>query len=504
MKKLLIAFMLCAFGSDAAEKVNFFEPTVVPTPVKAEWTTSVAVPLEKGSAKVRILCGGKELEASVAWFARHFREAFGFDCSTTASDVGALTKAEAYEMSADPKEGVTIRAAGLMGVRHAFYTLRQIAIRKRGGLTATDWTMPAFRIADEPKLAFRGFHFCWFPEQRVTQIERQIRLAAYYKFNVVVLENWGVYRSEKYPWFGWKDGKMTPAEVRRLKAVADDVGVTLVPQLNVFGHASLSRVRTGNHAALNVSPEYEPVFEPYSGWNWCLSNPAARQMIKDLMVELHDLFGRPPYFHIGCDEGCPPTCPDCRATDYNELFASLLREVSVLMEKRGASLLMWHDMLLQKGDTRWGPFYANGFEGAEDLLRSLPKTLIVCDWYYGGPQKAYPTLDYFQKEGFRTVTSPICSNLAGIDALGKAAVDKGLFGLLQTNWGSFYGREMAGCFPRAACAAWGTVYPGSRLPQDITSPVNHHLRQVLQDMGAVNYEDTGFDDEQVPVHSVTR
>ena len=38
----------------------------------------------------------------------------------------------------------------------------------------------------------------------------------------------------------------------------------------------------------------------------------------------------------------------------------------------------------------------------------------------------------------------------------------------------------------------------------MTSPVNHHLRQVLQDMGDVNYEDTGFDDEQVPVHSITR
>ena len=97
-----------------------------------------------------------------------------------------------------------------------------------------------------------------------------------------------------------------------VKAVAGDSGVMLVPQLNVFGHASLTSVRTGNHAALNVSPEYEPIFEPYSGWNWCLSSPAARQMIKDLMVELHDLFGRPPYFHIGCDEGCPPTWPDCR------------------------------------------------------------------------------------------------------------------------------------------------------------------------------------------------
>ena len=493
----------CALSAAAGE-YNFFPPVVVPTPAEATWQTNVCVRLAGGTARVRVDCPAALATTARDWVARHFRAAFGFDCELTiAADVPDTADEAAYELSANAAGGVRIGATGLAGVRHAFYTLRQIAIRDRVGMTSDKWIMPAFTVRDAPKLKFRGLHLCWFPEQRVAHIERQIRLAAYYKFNVVVLENWGVYRSEKFPWFGWKDGAMTATEIRRLKAIADDLGVTLVPQLNVFGHASLSRVRTGNHATLEFAPEYEPLFEPYSGWNWCLSNPEARRVIRELAVELHTLFGNPPYFHIGCDEGCAPTCPTCRAADYDELFSSLVRELADLMAGRGASVMMWHDMLLVRGDHRWDGFYANGNERAERLLRSLPRSLIVCDWFYGDPQKAYPTIDYFGGEGFRVLTCPSFANANGIVAQGRVAVEKGVFGFLQTNWSHCYGREMAAGFPRAACAAWGTTWGGTMLLQDMTAPVNHHLRQVLQDMGNTDRTLTGFFGEQVPSTTVT-
>ena len=485
------------------EEYNFFEPVVVPSPKSAKWFLHDCVRFGAGT---KVTLCGRVAAPSAAWLSRHLAEAFGFACEVTTEDGIGLRRAPdaEYRISAFPDEGIRICADTLDGVRHAFYTLRQIAFPDRDGLKTTGFMMPAFDIADGPSLPFRGMHFCWFLEHSVTAIERQIRLAAYYKFNFVVLENWGVWRSEKCPWFGWPDGKMTPSEVRRLKSIADDLGVTLVPQMNIFGHASLSRVRTGNHATLDFAPEYEPLFEPYSGWNWCLSNPVARETIKTLCRELHELFGAPPFFHIGCDEACPPTCPKCRAADYNQLFASLVCEIAEEMEGRGASVMMWHDMLLRKGDARWDGFYANGDERAEELLRMLPKSTVICDWFYGPRREdgRYPTLDYFGDEGFRVLTCP-ATEPGGILAQGEYAAKNDLFGFLDTTWTGFFGRGIPETIMPAANAAWGGVYRGIVLNQDVTSPCNWHWRQIGWDMKISSVRDTGFFNEQYPSNTVT-
>ena len=481
---------------------NFFEPVIVPAPKSALWCLDTCVRMGEGT-HISLACPDSSARE---WLLRHFESAFGFRCALMVAATAGAHPEGGYRLAADPAAGIAIEASSLAGVRHAFHTLRQIAFPARGGLTTSGFIMPAFAIEDAPSLGFRGMHFCWFPEHRVQTIERQIRLAAYYKFNYVVLENWGVWRSESCPWFGWPDGKMTSAEIRSLRAIADDLGITLVPQFNVFGHASLSRVRTGNHATLDFAPEYEPLFEPYSGWNWCLSNETARNTIKTLCLELHDLFGRPPFFHIGCDEACPPTCPDCRAADYNALFSSLVRELADLFESRGASIMMWHDMLLVKGDSRWNGFYANGDAEADALLDSLPRSAVICDWYYGAARDDghYPTLDHFSGKGFRVLTCP-ADELGGIAAQGAYAATHGLFGILDTTWTGFNGRTIPAVAPVAANAAWGgKPRPNAVLDQDITSPVNWHWRQIGWDMKVSDVRDTGFFNEQYPSTTVTR
>ena len=483
-------------------RFDFFTPVIIPAPKSVRWRSDTCVRLDERTP-VSLACPD---DGAADWLARHMEGAFGFHCEVHAVSAATGLADEAYCLSASPSDGLVFKAASPAGVRHAFHTLRQIAFPARGGLTTSGFIMPAFEIEDHPSLPFRGMHFCWFPEHRVTTIEREIRLAAYYKFNYAVLENWGVWRSETHPWFGWPDGKMTSAEIRRLRGIADDIGVTLVPQFNVFGHASLSRVRTGNHATLDFSPEYEPLFEPYSGWNWCLSNPVARETIKALCLELHDLFGRPPFFHIGCDEACPPTCPACRAADYNELFASLVRELAGLFAERGASILMWHDMLLSRGDSRWGGFYANGDARADELLASLPRGTVICDWYYGNAREdgRYPTLDHFAAQGFRVLTCP-SDNPGGIAAQGAYAARHGLFGLLDTTWTGFNGRAIPSVATAAANAAWGgPPHEGAVLQQDMTSPVNWHWRQIGWDMKVADIRDTGFFNEQYPSTTVTR
>lgn len=467
----------------------FEKPGLVPSPAKARWALDTCVELGPG-LKVRLSCA-EDFPAAADWLKRHLRDAFGFDCRIArgASAKTGEMAPEAYSLKARPA-ALEIAAHGVAGVRLAFFTLRQMAMPKRGTLKTEGWIVPGAEIEDAPAMAFRGMHLCWFPETQPLLIEHALRLAASYKFNHVVIETWGTFRSERHPWWGWPDGSMTKAELVRLRGIAADLGVTLVPQMNIFGHASMSRSKSGKHAALDLHPEYQPLFEPHHGWNWCLSNPAAHKVIDELVAEIHEAFGNPPFFHIGCDEADAPSCPACRARDYVKLIGDNIREVSALLEKRGARPMMWHDMLLKKGE--WGRFYANAAHGEEKLLRRLPKQTVICDWFYneGVAPEGYPTFAHFKRAGFDVVTSP-WESWDGTAAQGKAARDLGLFGLLGTTWHHLYKMEMQRQFVACACAAWGDGEVDSRNFTD-------HWRQTGWDAGVADYADCGVVAEQNP------
>lgn len=485
-------------GVDVEEfgAIEFGKPEIVPAPVSFDFDANRAVILD-AKCQITVICPDV---AAAKWIEDHLKIWYGFvpvvvaDLSTPPD----ITGDESYAISAKTN-GITVRANALAGVRYALATLRQIVQCIPNGDTVTGWWLPAFEIKDTPALGFRGFHVCWFPETSPTFIERMIRLAAYYKYNRVVVETWGVFRSERHPWWGWQDGKMTKAEICRLRAIADDLGVMLIPQFNIFGHASMSRGASGKHAALDIDPSHLPLFEP-DGWNWCLSNPAARRVIHELVVELHEAFGNPPFFHIGCDEAQPPGCARCRAAKpYASLVERHIVEVHDLLKSRGAQTMMWHDMLLERGDPRWKGFYACGSKDEATMASRLPRDIVICDWFYGknyGGTSApadYPTLAYFRQLGFPMLTCPWNDRVATLNQ-GAYAVNNGLFGLLETSWHHTYKCEL----PRdiiapAASAAWGT-------PVDVESrfAFERHWRQMGWDMHVKDYREFGFVAEQVP------
>ena len=436
-----------------APAFDFARPALVPAPAKLAWKRGVAVALGP-ETRFAVACPDP---AAADWTRTHLEAWFGFEPRVEASrEAPAAAKGdEGYELRADPGL-VVLGARTLRGAKWAAHALRQAALRLRSG-----WTMPALEIEDAPALPFRGLHLCWFPETSPLRIERLVRLAASYRFNHVVLEPWGTFRGTRHPELSWPDAPFDPVAARRLAALADDLGTTLVPQFNSLGHASGSRWKSGKHAALDFRPELEPLFEP-GGWNWCLSNPDAVAAVRDIVEEMHDAFGSPPFFHLGFDEAEAPSCPLCRAAkpSWGALAASHLRALCDLLAARGARAMVWHDMLLARGDPRWAGFYANARspETAGALLGAIPRDAVVCDWFYGPPASAYPTLDFFKARGFDTLACT-WEDSGGIDAQARHARDAGLFGLLHTTWHHAAGDDFARRLERAAHAAWGAVPP---------------------------------------------
>lgn len=197
MFKLSLA-VLCAcvaagaFGGNVVNRETV-DPAIIPMP--ASFVTDMDRPVAlDAAAKVTVFCPDAE---SSAWLARRFGEWFAAEAPQVVHrELPAPVEggAEAYRLTADAAKGIEIAANTLTGVRWAAYTLRQLAIAKRGTLTTRGHLVPAMDVSDRPALAFRGIHLCWFHESRPSQIERAIRLAALCKFNYAVLESWGAYR----------------------------------------------------------------------------------------------------------------------------------------------------------------------------------------------------------------------------------------------------------------------------------------------------------------------
>ena len=460
---------------------KFNEPGVQPHPAKLVASKTTAVPVDE---KTRVEASGfvEEVRAEFAlWFG--MTPEVGLRSAPARRDAsGTVRKAEGYSISA--KDGrIRIVAADAAGARYAVRTLFQLSVPRRGVRTTDGFLVPECEVEDAPALGWRGTHFCWFPENSEFELTRALYLSALFKFNYVIIENWGAFRSERHPWYGWPKGQMTPDAVRRLAATARKLGVTLVPQLNIYGHASLCRRDSGKHAALDLRPEYAPLFEPDSGWNWCLTNPETYAVQAELADELWELFGRPDCFHIGCDEAEPFKCPDCRAKGDAALFEKVVRFHADRFAARKVKVLMWHDMLLAKGDARWKGFYANGWASTQELAAKLPKNVVVCDWYYDGKKDAYPTLDHFKSLGLEVITCG-WKNTPGQLAQGAYAREHGLFGYLGTTWAG--NRRDIGV---AAVAAWGTqISPAS---------LQDNWRRCGQLAGMKDYLETGFEKNQL-------
>ena len=497
MKRLIgLTLALGALNAAAIDFSKIPEPTftvphVVPQPREMSCDLKTAVRLN--DVTFDVTCPDAAAADWVARYAKRWFNASG-KVSQSKSAPEGLADPEAYRLSVAPKS-VSIEASGIAGVRWAFMTLRQSARRESGGMKTKGYWLAAMKVQDAPTLRHRSMHFTVDFKCPLIEVERKVRLAAYYKCNYVFLDLWGSFASEQHPELSVPGAPVTPAEARRLASVGRDLGVTVIPGVATSGHASSP---DGRHVYLDLHPELEPIFENNKAFNWCLTNPDTRALACDFVAEMHEAFLSPEYFHICCDEIDPPDCPTCRTVYKAKLYPAYvgehIRVLAEMLRARGARAMIWHDMLLDKKNPAWKPcFYANGDAEYEKMAESLPKDIIICDWYYGvGHGKdgksepgAYPTIEHFKKLGFDVITCPF-DDMKTFMPQANYARAHGLMGYMATTW---YLREqkLQDVLVASANAAW----------TDKATNVNYHdatyyWRQTGWDAGVKEYKDTGF------------
>jgi hexosaminidase len=289
--------------------------------------------------------------------------------------------AEGYRLTA-AREGVVIRAAEPAGLFYGTVTLRQLLPAEIFSATAVarTWSVAAVEIEDQPRFAWRGLmldtarHF--LPKAEVL---RFIDLLALHKLNVLHWhltddQGWRL-EIKKYPKLtavgAWRKetrvgherdaagfdgvphgGFYTQDEVREVVAYARERFVTIVPEIEMPGHAQ---------AAVAAYPELGVLDTPVEvstkwGINPYLFNAkdSTIRFLQDVLTEVMALFPG-TFIHVGGDEAIKDQWKASAAVqarikelglaDEHELQSWFIRQMDSFLAERGRRLIGWDEIL---------------------------------------------------------------------------------------------------------------------------------------------------------------
>ncbi|MGX5819618.1 beta-N-acetylhexosaminidase [Chitinophaga lutea] len=374
MKKMILsaATALLAFTAGAQQRVS-----LIPEPSSIEQGTGEVYV----TAKMKYLATSEAAEKAAALFSNFLEANYGLrlqegDLTTATlifSEDTALSE-EAYQLTAVRNKIVLQgRAAGLF---YGVQTLEQLIGRNAKGAI----TVPRVTIKDEPRFAYRGLMLdvgrYYFP---VSYVKQFIDVMAHYKLNrfhwhLTEDQGWRI-EIKKYPKLQTiasqrrettkghlREGKFdgtphggyyTQEEVKDIVQYAADRHITVVPEIEMPGHAQ---------AALAAYPELGCTGGPYevsTKWGvhkevYCAGNDTVFTFLEDVLTEVLPLFPG-QYVHIGGDE-CPKdrwkACAKCQARikalglkDEHELQSYFIRRMEKFLNGKGRKIIGWDEIL---------------------------------------------------------------------------------------------------------------------------------------------------------------
>ena len=280
---------------------------------------------------------------------------------------------EGYLLEVRP-EGVRVAASDERGLFYGAVTLWQLLSAAEGGAVR----IPALRIEDAPRFAWRGFmldsarHF-----QSVEQIKTLLDAMAMHKLNTFHWhltddQGWRI-EIRRYPRLtevgscraaagqaGRKPdgsphlycGHYTQEQVRDVVQYAAARHITVVPEIDVPGHAQAAVAAYPEHGVVDgpTQPSHDWGVNPY------LFNPGEPTMefLENILAEVIELFPG-PYVHIGGDEAVKyqwQESSDVQAymrelglRDEEAMQSHMLKRLERFLASRDRKLIGWDEII---------------------------------------------------------------------------------------------------------------------------------------------------------------
>lgn len=389
---------------------------------------------------------------------------------------------EGYRISITPKR-VTVAAADDRGFLYAVQTLRQWAADDDGAVR-----LACAEITDAPRSAWRCFMLDSGRQfQEVATIKKYIDMASLLKMNYF---HWHLTEG-----LGWRldirsyprlarvggfvgkgagqQGFYTQEEIRHIVRYAGQRGVTVVPEIDMPGHAE---------AALSAYPALGcfggPVEVPEQGFTeqiFCAGKDETLRFLQTVLDEVCELFPS-AYIHLGGDEapkGNWDKCPDCRArrqreglADSHDLQRWFAVQMADYLKRKGRKAVFWDDVVAREGRPlpdnaviQWWNYRGGGEQGLRNALKQgLP---VICSpnyytylnfpttpWRGYGKERTFDLRDVYER-------NPADKALAGKDSLVR-----GMTAALWTDYGVEEAMIDRRLFPRILGLAQQMWYQG--------------------------------------------
>ena len=302
---------------------------------------------------------------------------------------------EAYAVTSTEEE-VQIIGGSTIGLLHGIQTFRQILLQQ-----SNPKYFPILSIKDEPKFPWRGMLLdCSRHFMEKDFVKRYIDLLALYKMNVLhwhitedqgwrieikqfpKLTEVGAWRND--PVKGRYGGYYTQADIKEIIAYASERGITVVPEIELPGHAQ---------SALAAYPQYSCTggpFEVETEWGvfkeiYCAGNDSTFWFLENILDEVFHLFPS-KYIHIGGDE-VPKFrwehCSKCQNRikaeglhDEHELQSYFIQRIQSYLLANGRILIGW-DEILEGGLAENAIVQSwRGFDGAKQAVQHGNQAIV--------------------------------------------------------------------------------------------------------------------------------
>lgn len=439
MKKLsiIVAALAMLSAASCSEKA---EIDVIPSPNQ--------VSLGKGVCNLAGATFSYDAQALDPRTARHIED-FAADLSTVTgkeSKVETSLSEEGISFTMDKsladeeytlditKSGIKVAASSFNGFLYAIVTIKEMlpaAFFEGKENTSVKWTVPCAKIDDKPRFAYRGMHLdvCrhFFT---VEEVKKYLDVMALHKMNTfhwhltedqgwrMEIKSWpklteiGAYRNSTMVGH-YVDGVSEPQDsiryggfytqeqLRDVVAYAADLGITVMPEVDLPGHMV---------AALASYPELGCTGGPYevrTTWGiaddvLCPGKEITFKFIEDVLTEVMDIFPS-EYISIGGDE-CPKVrwenCPDCQKrikelglkadstlTAEQKLQNYVTSRVQKFVNSKGRKIVGWDEIL--EGDLAEGATVmswrgvSGGIEAAKRGFDAImtPNSYLYFDYY---------------------------------------------------------------------------------------------------------------------------
>jgi len=188
--------------------------------------------------------------------------------------------------------------------------------------------------------------------------------------------------------------------------VADGIQYETHPELAIKGAWSKDKVRAELDyiRSLGMTPipklNFSACHDTWLGkYSYMVSTPEYYQVCKNVITEVHELFGQPKYFHLGMDEE----------------NLSCQKRYAYCVIRQGD--LWWHDAyfffdVCEKLGTRPWVWADYAWNHEEEYFRRMPRSVLQSNWYYRTTKRnpdgtfVWPRFYFYEKldkEGFDQV-----------------------------------------------------------------------------------------------------